>query len=419
MLDGPTLRWHHGAMQAVRRQDPAQRRRGGPRLRLVVGLLLLGACSAEGTPAPIVASPDQPGGCGTLASITTATRQALDGGLLDPFGRQVRQRLVETGQYRVFFHVGITLIRQAPLGEILDALARMIEEQATGHLVPTLFEVVDYVTGHSSAVPGEHYELTNVAERVFRYCDPRADFATLRRLLEFAVPCPSCPEGVALFTPELLRATSALLNDPVFLELLDTFEFDSEGEHSVGLDAFNTLLDLVLQNLSSPSFDWEYTRGLITDALGPQLSGESRARFDALLDLLGLAVAPAAGILPDLQVFLGCLHRHDENHALSQLGYDFARSEELEMGDLLSAAAETYDGPAGRELLGYLADIFGIFERDSRLASEFLGVIAPLLGEPASRDLLPTLSALRGQGVGQELRAALELFLSQCKQDPA
>ncbi|MFH1811698.1 MAG: hypothetical protein ABIJ09_23365 [Pseudomonadota bacterium] len=400
------------------RSSRRERPRIGGRIRCIALVLGLQACGADGTDAPFVAAPGEAGPCGTLQSITQVTRSALHGGLFDRLGQQLKRVLVDTGQYRVFFKVAITLVRQAPLRDILDAATQMAESGISGSVLPALFNVVDYITGRSPHVPGEHYELTNVAERVFRYCDPRADFATLRRLLQFEIPCASCPGGRQLFAPELLRASSALLQDPVFVTFLDDFTFVHEGETRLGVDAYAQLMDLVLQNLASPSFDWSYVRGLVDDAVTRNLTGDTHLRFDALLDLVAQAVDPGAGLLADLQIFVGCLHRHDENKALARLSYDFAVSPGLEMGDILEAAADAYDSQGGSALLFHVAEIFGIFERDTRLAGSFLASVAPLLGESSSRQMLPAMSDLRGKGVAQEIADDLRLFLSSCVQEP-
>lgn len=383
---------------------------------LTLALLLCCAlgCSADAVDAPHVAPPGAAGPCGTLATFTAATRQALDGGLLDPIGRQLKRVLVDSGQYRALTAVLISLIRQAPPHDLFEALRAMAEADTLGTLTPLYFELVDYITGHSAVGVGEHYQLPRLEQAVLTYCSLPAWLATLRRLVEFQALCADCPGGVEPFVPALLRAISELVDDPVYRAQLESMQIQQDGQLAVGRDAFVLLIGVVVDDVAAPTFDWSYVRSQLDDALGRRLTGTTRERFDALVDLIGSALDPAAGLLPDLQVALGCLNRNDQEHAIAGMIYDFAVSEQYRVATTLGAAADAYDQPGGQQLLGYVARVFGLLEREPRLASDLATAVAPLFGEQASREVLPALSELRGQGVAHELLGNLGRFLTEC-----
>lgn len=361
-----------------------------------------------------MASPGAAGPCGTVTSFISASRQALDGGLFDPIGRQLKRVLVDSGQYRALTAVLFSLLRQAPPHDLFAALRAMAEADTLGTLTPLYFELVDYVTGQSSVGVGEHYQLPRLEQAVLTYCSLPAWLATLRRLVEFQALCANCPGGVQPFVPALLRATSQLVDDPDYRAQLEALEIERDGQLAVGRDAFVLLISVLADDVAAPTFDWSYVRGQLDDALGRQLTGATHERFDALIDLIGSALDPAAGILPDLQVAVGCLNRNDQERALAGMIYDFAVAEQYHVATTLGPAADAYDQPGGQQLLAYLARVFGLLERDSRLASALVTAVAPLFGEQASREVLPALSALRGQGVAHELLGNLGRFLTEC-----
>lgn len=381
----------------------------------LLGLTLTLSCSADSYDAPAVPPPDLPGRCGTYANLTVALRSAIEGGLFDPVGRQIKIQLMDNGQYRVLMDSLIKIVHQAPLPEFFAGLRELAEGEGVRIFTPTLFKVIDYVTGNSEIIPGEHYELTNVAESVFRYCDPRADFATLRRLLLFELPCRECADGTELFASRFLRTASELVADPQFGALLEVLEVDHQGETAYGKEGFYLLVDLALRNLAAPTFDWDYVRGLFEDFLGTRLTGQAAQRFTELLDMGAVIVDPNVGVLSDLQIFFGCLHRHDPNHALPELIYDFAVLEPTQTGDILSSAALAVETSGGRKVVSYVARVFGILERDSRLANNTLYSLAPLLGEDSSRETLPALAAMQGRGVAQELLTGLDRLVTECR----
>lgn len=373
------------------------------------------ACGAEGMEGPAVDPPGRPGKCGTLASLISTTRAVVAEGLFDAVGPHIERVLVETNQHRELARVALEVWRRTSPGDLLTGLNRMSDAGDLGSMTPAVGDILEYITGSGERFAQPHYELIAVGERVWRYCDPRADFATLRRLLELEVPCASCPEGSLPYVTVVGGATAELLADPAFSEAVKIMEVDDNGQAAVGRDAYHLLLDLVIENLASSSFDWAYVRGLIMDALGRTLTGETRQRFDAVMELIEQLLADEGEILPDLQAFLGCLYDRDPGHGLADLLYDFGIQEPEMSSDLLRRASIAYSGEGGRQVLAYLASVFGLFERDGNTARRFLGATLPLLGEAVSRDLFPALAALRGRGVSSELLATLGKLAEGCR----
>lgn len=385
------------------------------RRRLLPLLFVLG-CGGVGVTAPHVMDPgEEREGCPGAGDLLAHSRQALDDGRLDELRPVLRRVLFDDGGMRVALPVLRKTARRLPPGDALAIADGYAEGHGLARLMPHLVEVLTYVTGTSAYVEGEHYDSLDALGRILARCDTAETLPALRRVLSLEV---ADGEGQsAVWLEEAFDALIAVVNDPVFVALLEDIRFDdAEGEGgstAVGRDAFVLVVQLVSQNVASPDFDAAFVRGLLEDLLIQQLPDEAEARdkVRAFLDLLDIVLDPETGVFDDVQTLLHCSNRQDRDGHIPGLLFDYLSIEELSLPGFLADLDAMGKDPAGQALRLALIEAADVLEEEPRLTRDFTLVLARFLEPDTSRAVVPAVLGLRGSGVLTEALAFLGALL--------
>ncbi|MEW5852642.1 MAG: hypothetical protein AB2A00_27910 [Myxococcota bacterium] len=401
------------------------------RAPLGVGLLAVAlSCGGNNVDAPYNApnTGENTGRCGTLAEAKATLKASATRADFIPLGEILREELIARGKFRQLVRVGLALLRQAPPTGLSDALRGLQQGEGLAKLTPHMAAVMAYFVGSTNLplapdeqfAAGEHLGPVQVVADSMRICQPQTAMELLHRLLSVRVPCESCPSGNRLFLASLTDAISVVVLDPELGGILETLEFSdtSSNETAIGRRAFALFLDLLMEGLSSTSFNLEYfdqnLRVQVDDVIGRRLNPGARANLDALMGVIRAGLDPGLGLITPLQETIRCMLRMDDNHEIASMLFDYVRLDSLEYRDFVSNIAATFETGSGSTLLTYMSNVFRILANDPQAARDVVSSVLPLLERDVARKLFRTLDGMRGKGVAHGLLEMAARFLGGC-----
>jgi hypothetical protein len=403
-----------------------------PRRRLRLGLacallaMALG-CGAQGTEAPHVLHPyEDDGQCMGSEEALAATRDQLKEGALSTIGPHVEEILVEDGGMRLVVP-GLLLAGRAIGLENALSLTRGYEEGVgLARLKPHLLQVINYVTGESPYIDGEHFAVVDAVHRFVtgqgQGCDHLDSLGAMRRALALEI---TNDEGeTVLWFDEAGDALVALVEDQVFQDYLDRFAFDEEDDGSsgvvVGREAFQLVMRLATSNVAQDNFDVSVVRGLLEDFLVFQLPEdlpEQRAARDKALrvvDLFEVILEPDLDLFPYLQSTLKCVNDVDETNEVFGMFFDYLSIEELSLVEFANDLDATAADDAGVSLRLFFSDGVEAMEGAPELSRDTLAVLNRFLEPQRTRDVFRAFTQLEGTGVFSELIVFVERMVRSC-----
>lgn len=383
-------------------------------------LVYAAACGGSGHPAPFTPYPGETAGtCLSTAEALVDTRAALREGALAELSPVALQVLVDEGGLRIVLPALRTVLREDVGAQVPAIVADYLDGAGLARLTPHILELVSYVDGSGVHVDAANFAPVDTLHQALTRCDPLPPIQALAQLLEMRV---TRTDGqVVPWLDETFDALLRVAEDPLFTDLLATLQISDAGDPGrvvVGRDAFQFLARLLVRNVASPDFDLAYTRTLINDVLLQQLpEGEDvRVHLNELLDLLQMAVDPAAEIFPAMQELIVCIEAVDDDDAFAGLVYDYLSTPALDLSALLHDLDRMGSDPTGEALRITLVDLDRVLRADPRLARDSVQVLARFLSPELSRQALPSLLALRGRGVVTDLLTVLQQVVNACRE---
>lgn len=379
---------------------------------------LSAACGAVGVEAPYVLGPDEAplGTCTTTEEATAMTRRALEDGRLEDLGALLRGVLFDEGGFRIVLPVVRETAARLPPGQFLRLAEGYGDGEGLARLTPRIVDVLQYVSGAHSAIPGEHYDVVIASQRVLTRCDAARTLTALQRLLELEVVLADGTSRV--WIDVAYDAFVEVAEEPAFRAFLRRLEFSGEGdgaanEVAVGREAFVLLAQLVVGNVAAPGFDLAYLRGVFDEVLARQLAeeGAARAKVTTLLDLIELVLQPEAQIFSDVQALMECADRQDSEGELAGTLHDFLSTEALDFSALLADLDAFGADPAGDALRVALAAFGRVLSDEPALTRDLAAVLGRLFTADAAPIAVNGALDLRGRGVFTELVALFNRLL--------
>ena len=414
------------------------------RVSIVVGVAVAGfsvgfvACSGEGHDAPHVIAPDDDvGDCPGADSVLTSLQTELDRGTFDPLRPTIERVLVDEGGLKtqlLLLSVVLPELTGDEIKTVLSVLSSDDGKATVDAFLPHVVNILEYLHGTGSFIPGKHPEPVAAAHDILTSCDAAEQVGTVRDLLalevkrsppgsaaSFVVADPGTGDSSYVFA--LLTAVDKTAKLPQLKGLLEKIQIEEDGDVGgggdvvIGRQAFVVLAKLLAANIAAPDFQLQPTRDILEDVLVPQLDGdaEAEAALDELLDLLGILVDSDSATFEGVQAFMGCVDRHDHEAAIPGMLFDYLTIDELPVEDLLDdvvGAAQGEQNGALRVALVQLLDA-ALLHPDN--VSDATRVVAEFLDPAVADDVLGAVLSLKGKGVLADLTSFLDTLLT-CKQ---
>jgi hypothetical protein len=295
-------------------------------------------------------------------------------------------------------------------------------------LKPHLLQVINYLTGESAFIDGEHFAVVDAVHRFVtgqgQGCDHLDSLGAMRRAL--ALEIEDDRGETVLWFDEAGDALVALVEDQVFQDYLDRFAFDDDegggGEDVVvGREAFQLVMRLATSNVAQDNFDIAIVRGLLEDFLVFQLPEdlpEQRAARDKamrVVDLFEVILAPELDLFPYLQSTLKCVNDVDDTNEVFGMLFDYLSIEELSLVEFANDIDATAADDAGVYLRLFFSDGVEAMENNPELSRDTLAVLNRFLEPHRTRDVLRAFKQLEGTGVFSELVVFFERMVRSCR----
>lgn len=409
-------------------------------LLLLAAIFVFSCGSGEGVDAPVVIAPDDDSGaCPSADSVLLSFKGELDAGTFDALRPTLEDVLVEQGGLKTQLLLLSVVLPELSGDEVKTVLSVLTSDDGKATVdafLPHLINIMEYLHGTGSFIPGKHLEPVAAMHEILTSCDAPEQLLTLRNMLALEVrraPPGSAQSfvvaeagtGDSSFLFALLQAVDRAAQQPKMKELLQNIQIEEDGTAPdgegggvrVGREAFLILAKLLAGNIAAPDFQIGPTRDLLEDVLVPRLDGDADAEeaLDELLDLLSILVEADSTTFEGAQAFMGCVDRHDDEAAIPGMLFDYMTIDELPLEDLLDDVVSASGGEKNGELRIALIQILDAVLKHPDNVGDATVTIAALLDPAVADTTLETVLSLKGKGVLADLSSFIETLLT-CKQ---
>lgn len=379
-------------------------------------LVVLAGCSpAASTDAPYAAAARQPGPCGSTEALLPKLFDFLAADRFASFREVIEEELLNAdpreapatlrGSVRAF----LSLFAQLGVERAQVLLSLTRDDRVEAELSLILTALLRIIDGREDG--RSRYEVAEATGRFLRTCASDPLLSALEALLRLRVEGDPNRAWLSALVIEL----DGLLADETVGPLLESFQ-SQDGEAS-GRPAVVGLLAQVMLFLAEEPDPVPRVRTLLESALYPLVELPLRSRIERLVDLLGEATQPDAGVLAGLQGALRCGNRQREaRDVLLGFVYDLVVDDSLGVEGILRTASIVRETTLSE--LELLADLLGLLRRDESARDELIGLLVVLLEPNSARRVVPVLLDMAEQGVVAEMIDALALLISRdCEVD--
>jgi hypothetical protein len=387
------------------------------RIAQVCALVALTGCSFDSErPAPYVAPPTRSGVCGTTETLLPNLLGFVRAGKMEPLRDVLERRLLPSAgdpdpdpSLRSLLGALVDLATGLGLERTVSTASIAAGSAAISALEPLVLTTLRFMDGK---VDGRaRYESTEAIATLIDRCEPEHLLEALERILLLRSPS----SGGRFWLSVLGDEIRGVVRDPALEPFLESFENDAER----GKPAIRALLVQILGFLADERFDISRVRTLLESAVYPVVSEELRMKIERLVDMLGEATSPSAGVLVPLQRAIRCLNAEpDARRELIDLLYDMLTSDEFALEDILTSVEGLVGEAESEKLLTFLADLSRILREEPSAREPILGLAVIMLSRPEVEKLLPVLTELIEADVVGELLTAVAKLLGGCGRDP-
>jgi hypothetical protein len=297
----------------------------------------------------------------------------------------------------------LDLVSQLGVMRTRQVLEAVRDPEVEGALAPLALAILRIVEGQVDGV--ERYEVTDAASRFVRTCDPDNLLGALEALLRLESRVEPGRPWIAVVFGRL----EAILADPTAVPFLESFE----REAARGRPAVVGLMARVMSFLALEVDPVPRVETLLESAVYPLVSAALEAKIRALLEVLGEATTPRAGVYGPLRGAMQCGNRQPgARDVLLGFLFDLAVTAELGVRGVLEGAA-AFSSSSELEL-ALLADLLAAVRADVGARDELRSLLALVLEAEPAASVLPVLLELVEAGVLAELVDAAVQLLEGC-----
>lgn len=361
--------------------------------------------------APYVAPPDEPGTCGTTASLFPRLISFAEEERLAPLREVLLSRLATTPEnplpdpsLRVVLNALVRLVSQLGLDKTQDIATIAARAELQEELSPILVLLLEFLDGRIDG--RDHYDAAEAGAHFVRVCNPDYLLTSIELLLRFQSPSYGKPWIVAV-----LEALRPIVANPTLQPFLEGFERESEQ----GRPAIVSLLVQIMSFVADEGFSISRVRTLLDSAVYPAVDQDLEDQIEVLVLLLDEATTPEAGLFEPLQQAMRCGMQHqDERDALLGLVYDLLTSGAIDPSEIVDTGSDILQSDALVPELSLLADTVRIVRTDTVIRDDLRELLALLLTRPDVEKVVPVLIELVDEKVVAELLDGLVVLLSGC-----
>jgi hypothetical protein len=383
-------------------------RRWGAAAAVALGLVACGVdTDAE---APYMDPPTELGACGSTADLLQGLEAFIADGKYAPLKAVVEARLQPTEanpnpdpSWRLVVNALLALVRQLGLEDLGIVAQLAADPDLEDQLSPLIIVVLEYLDGRVDGQP--HYAAADATAFFVDRCDTQNLLTAVEGVLRLQSPSAGRPWAVAL-----LDALTPLLNNPTLRPFLTSFQQGGQE----GRPAIVSVLRQIMAFMASEDFAIERVQTLLESAVFPLVDAELEADLQRLVDLLGEATDPAAGVLAPLQGAMRCGMQYPEpRDELLGLVVDLAASPEVGLDAVLTGI-----GVLRLEVvvsqLELLAEVVRVLRTDEAVQVVLRDLLVLLLQQPDVNQVVPVLIDVFEDELLTELLNAVVTLLKGC-----
>jgi hypothetical protein len=380
-------------------------------VRLLLLLVLAGCNLDTDREAPYLAPPNEPGECGTTATLFPRLLAFLEEGRFEPLKQVLLSRLAPSEaeplpdpSLRVVFNAIVRLVTQLGLAKTQDIAAIAARAELEQELSPLIVLLLEFVDGRLDG--RDHYEAIEAGGYFVRVCDPDHLLTAVELLLRLESPSFDEPWLVAV-----LDALRPMLANPQIQPFLESFERNSE----TGRPAILSILVQIFAFIADENFAISRVETLLESAVYPAVDRELEDQIKVLVRLLDEATAAEAGVFEPLQEAVRCGMQHPEQRdALIGMAYDLVATEQVGLSSLLDSASGVLASEGLIAELSLFADTVRLVRTDLTIRDDLRALIVVLLSRPDVTMVVPVMIDLIEQKVLTELLQSLVVLLDGC-----
>lgn len=378
----------------------------------LTALLVLFGCNLDtDQEAPYMAPPDEPGTCGTTATLFPRLLSFAEEERLAPLKEVLLDRLAPgpdnpqpDPSLRVVLNALVRLVSQLGLDKTHDIATIAARAELEEELSPLVVLLLEFMDGRIDG--RDHYDAAEASAYFVRVCNPDHLLTSIELLLRFQSPSYGKPWLVAVL--EALRPIVVNPTLQVFLE-----EFEREAEQ--GRPAIVSLLVQIMSFVADDGFAISRVETLMESAVYPIVDQELEDQIEVLVLLLDEATQPDAGLFRPLQQAMRCGMQHrEERDALLGTAYDLLTSGAIELSEIVDAGSGILQSDALIPELSLLADTVRVVRTDTTIRDDLRELLLVLLSRPDVQKVVPVFIDLLEEKVVAELLDGLVVLLSGC-----
>jgi hypothetical protein len=381
---------------------------------MVALLIGLGACSADtDRAAPYLAPPNQPGPCGTTATLFPKLLDFLNAGRFARLKAVIERRLVPApGQpapdlsVRTLLDAIVRLLQTIGLSQTANTAGLLAKEKALHDAKPLFLTALRFTAGQIDGQ--DRYDATTAAGTLLSSCDSDALLGVAQAVLRL-----ESPSAHKLWLAALSDALVPLLDDPTLKPFLDNFMQNS----TKGRPAVIEFLAQIVGLLTNDGFQISQVETALQSAVYPSVSDALKAKIEALVTVIGEATTPEAGIRMPIETVARCMQAHSqERDLLLAWIYDLVTNPAVGLNNVLASARMLVTDTEAANVQTDFADFFAALRADTQSRGSLVQLVATFISKPDVADGLPVVIDLVQAGVlGELLHAVLTLLENGCR----
>ncbi|MCA9552304.1 MAG: hypothetical protein KC933_19875 [Myxococcales bacterium] len=372
---------------------------------------ILTACGVDtDAEAPYMDPPTEVGMCGSTEDLFVGLEQFIADGKYAPLKEVVEARLQPTEanpapnpSWRLVVNALLSLVQQLGLEDLGIVAQLAADPELEDQLSPLLVVVLEFVDGRLDGQA--HYEVADATSFFITRCDTQNLLTAVEGVMRLESPSAGRPWLVAV-----LDAVTPLLANPTLKPFLTSFE---EGGQA-GKPAIVSILRQIMAFMADEEFAIERVQTLLDSAVYPLVDAQLEADIQRLVDLMGEATDPAAGVLLPLQGAMRCGMMYPApRDVLLGLVVDLAASPEVGLDAVLEGV-----GVLKLEVvvsqLELLAEVVRVLRTDEAVQVVLRDMLVLLLEQPAANQVVPVLIDALEDEILTELLNAVVTLLEGC-----
>jgi hypothetical protein len=381
---------------------------------LIAATIALCACSADtDRAAPYLAPPNQPGPCGTTATLFPKLLDFLNAGHFARLKAVIDRRLVPAAgspapelSIRTLLDAIVRLLQTIGLTQTANTASLLAKERALHDAKPLFLTALRFTAGQIDGQ--DRYDATTATGTLLLSCDSDALLGVTQSVLKL-----ESPSAQKLWLAALSDALVPLLDDPTLKPFLDDFMQNTTKGRPAVIEFMGQIVGL----LTNPDFSISQVETALESAVYPSVSDALKAKIETLVTVLGEATAPEAGIRAPLLSVARCMQAHsDQRDLLLGFLYDLVTNPAVGLNNVLASARMLVTDEEAANVQNDLADFVGVLRADSASSGSILALLATFISKPDVADALPvTIDLIQAGVLGELLHAVLTLLQNGCR----